>query len=98
MISGILFRPEAEADLEEAFRWYEQQRNGLGREFLLAIDDVLQGVTENPSLHPLVYRNIRRAFSRRFPYGVFYLIDGDLVVVLGVFHASRDPSLWRDRI
>ncbi len=27
-------RPAAAADIEEAFLWYEQQRGGLGNEFL----------------------------------------------------------------
>lgn len=27
-------RPEAEQDIEEAARWYEQQRNNLGQEFI----------------------------------------------------------------
>ena len=30
--------PEAEREVEEAFRWYEGQRRGLGLEFLLAFD------------------------------------------------------------
>jgi len=34
----IVFRPEALDDLAEAFQWHEQQRSGLGAEFMAAVD------------------------------------------------------------
>jgi plasmid stabilization system protein ParE len=40
----------------------------------------------------------RRVILRRFPYGVFYEIHGDEVVVLACFHSSRDPREWQERI
>jgi hypothetical protein len=35
------FRPEAEADLADAYRWYEDKRVGLGDEFLDTVDRVV---------------------------------------------------------
>jgi len=32
----VVLRPAAAADVEAAYRWYEQQRAGLGDEFLAA--------------------------------------------------------------
>jgi hypothetical protein len=34
----IVIRPAAAADIEDAFVWYEQQRLGLGSEFLKIVD------------------------------------------------------------
>jgi hypothetical protein len=33
----LILRPAAAADIEEAFLWYECQREGLGNEFLVAV-------------------------------------------------------------
>ena len=46
----------------------------------------------------MIYKEIRRAMTRRFPYGVFYLSEASAVVVLAVFHAKRDPLEWRRRV
>jgi len=35
---SVYLRPDAETDIEEAAKWYEKQREGLGDEFL---DEVL---------------------------------------------------------
>jgi plasmid stabilization system protein ParE len=93
----ITIRPEAEADLLEAFHWYEQRRFGLGQSLLLSVEAALTSIQEHPLLFPAVHRNVRRALIRRFPFGVYYLVEGENVVVLAIFHASRDPKGWQTR-
>ena len=94
---NLVVRPAAAADLEDVFLWYEGNRAGLGNEFLDAVEHVFEAVLENPRRHRVVHRDTRRAHVRRFPYGVFYRIVGDDVVVVGCFHGSRDPRRWEDR-
>ena len=94
---NLLVRPAAAADLEEAFLWYNARRPGLGGEFLEAVDQVFRGLLENPRGYRVVYRETRRAHVRRFPYGVFYRIVGDNVVVVACFHGKRDPRRWGRR-
>jgi toxin ParE1/3/4 len=90
-------RPDAEADLNEAYGWYERQREGLGADFLLCFEESLQKVRRNPEVYPRIHQTVRRAWIRRFPYGLFYIVEEEVVVVLGVFHASRDPQCWQSR-
>lgn len=90
-------RPEAEADLKEVFCWYETRREGLGADFLLCFEESLQRVRRNPEIYPRVHKVVRRGWLRRFPYGVFFLVEENTVVVIGVFHASRDPRCWQSR-
>ena len=94
----VHFRDEAEVDLIDAATWYESQRKGLGFEFLDEIQHVSGLISDNPELFPVVYKNIRRALIRRFPFGVFYLVDDVGIVVLAVMHGSRDPSQWKKRM
>lgn len=94
MAQQLVIRPEAEADIAETYRWYEDQQTGLGVDFLLALDTTFQLIRQNPNLFPKLYKNIRRVLIRRFPYGIFYLEEEDRVVVLAVLHARRDPERW----
>jgi hypothetical protein len=41
---------------------------------------------------------VRRALLRKFPYGVFYFVFDDTVVVLACFHTRRDPKDWQKRV
>ena len=97
MTYRLTVRRQAKADIREAARWYERQRHGLGRALLQQIDMLLDRIREDPLQHQVVYRGIRRAIPRRFPYGLFYRIDGSAVLVFAVVHLHRDPSTWQDR-
>ena len=90
----LLVRPEAQADLAEAQKWYEQLAAGLGHEFVEAVDDVLASIIRNPLGFPVVRKTARRALTKRFPYGVFYLVEEHAVIVLAVLHQARNPELW----
>ena len=98
MKKPLIVRAEAEADLLEAYRWYEQQVRDLGGEFLLCVDAVMAAIERTPKLYPVVYKGIiRRALLRRFPYGVFFVEGERSVSVIAVAHAKRNPRFWQDR-
>jgi len=54
-------------------------------------------MTGNPQQFPAVFKNVRRALLCRFPYMLFFTIEGDTLLVIACFHASRDPRLWQQR-
>ena len=95
----ILVRPEAEAEVQQAFDWYEEQSKGLGLEFLRSIEACLSGITRNPFAYKVVkIPSVRRAVVRRFPYSLFYLVDDDVIVVIAVFNVKRRPKDWLRRL
>ncbi len=95
MIDQIIIRPEAEVDLKDAFSWYEEQNPGLGLEFLRCIDACFDVILQSPTLFQTIYKNIRRALPHRFPYGIFYIVEENKVIVLAVLHAKRNPNLLK---
>ena len=97
MKRSILITPEAETDIEEAFRWYEEALRGLGAGFLECLEKGVESIRDNPEMFPIVYRNVRRLLVRRFPYGIFYIVSENLITILAVFHARRDPEEWKSR-
>ena len=73
----IRFTPEADAELAEASRWYAHQREDLDIDFMESIDDALSRIVSSPDAYPIVYRTLRRAVVRRFPFAVFYEVTAD---------------------
>ena len=96
MTRRIHFRPQAEDEVLEARRWYEERKPGLGTDFGDAVSDTISRVADNPFEFPLVRGEIRRAVLRRFPYAVYFRTFGDDIVVLAV-HGRQDPRSWQDR-
>jgi plasmid stabilization system protein ParE len=93
----VRLREEADQDLAAAASWYEQQRRGLGHEFLDEALSTFSSIAERPLAYPLVHRNTRRALMLRFPFGVFFRVEDSKVVVVAVMHGSRHPRRWRGR-
>ena len=54
------FTPAAEADVEEAFEWYEAHRPGLGGAFRRALDIGVASVERQPYAYAVVHRDVRR--------------------------------------
>ncbi len=61
------------------------------------VDDALSRVVRDPDQYPIIYRNLRRAVVRRFPFAVFYEITPNEIQVIAIFHSRRDPERWRSR-
>jgi len=97
MTKEIRLRDEAEADLNEAAIWYQQQQGGLGNEFLDEVVSLLQSIQQHPLAYPVIHRETRRALMRRFPFGVFYRVENEYIVVVAIIHASRHPRRWQIR-
>ena len=88
----LVYRPEAAADVRAAFEWYEQQREGLGSEFLAELARAERTVQTNPLAFRIVRRDARRLMLRRFPYQLFYRVVTDVIVVVACFHGRRSPK------
>ena len=74
------------------------RRSGLGEEFLTCVDACLEAIGRMPEMHPIVHEQYRRGLVRRFPYAVLYEVGESAVTVYAVFHTSRDPVKWRERL
>lgn len=94
---SVIFTQAARAELVEARDWYESEATGLDRRFRQAIDALIERMSDNPRRFPSVFKNVRRALLRRFPYSLFFVVEDDALIVIACFHASRDPSQWQKR-
>ena len=94
----LVLRRKAKHDLADARRWYDERRSGLGQEFLSCVEATLSAIQEHPRIFPRVDPRVRRAKTERFPYGIFYRIDGETVRVFAILHHARSSAWWRSRL
>ena len=97
MTLPVVWIPEANEDLLEAWGWYDNIRPDLGQRFAQAIEATVEALAEHPLQFTVVFQNRRRAGVRRFPYGIFFEVQADRVVVLACFHSRRNPRRWQLR-
>jgi len=93
----LVFRPEADEEAQSTRRWYEEQRPDLGDQFADAIDETIGRIVSNPLAFPVAHNDTRRAIVRGFPYGVYFRLAKDYVVVTAAMHGRRNPRRWQGR-
>jgi plasmid stabilization system protein ParE len=97
MKRGFVLRRVAEKEFDDSIAWYESQREGWGQEFRATIEDYFQQIADHPEWFTKVRGEVRRAVIRRFPFVIHFLIEPERIVVLSVFHTSRDPEQLKTR-
>lgn len=78
---------------KEAYNWYEEQRQGLGEEFIKELDNCFDKLQSHPEYFGKIKKNFRQMSLKRFPYVIVFEIIKKEVVVFAVFHTKRNPKL-----
>ncbi|MEW6348207.1 MAG: type II toxin-antitoxin system RelE/ParE family toxin [Thermodesulfobacteriota bacterium] len=91
MTYALRFLPPVEEDVFSAYAWYETRAPGLGDELLRMFYACVGAITRNPLVSASVGHEFRRRLLRRFPYAVFFRVQGNEIIVFGFFHSARDP-------
>ncbi len=93
----LVAEPRDDLDLAAAFDWYENEEAGLGQKFLEELRTTYDRIADGPLAYRDLRAGIRRALLRRFPYAVYFAVEGNVVVVLAVLYVARDPAQWQRR-
>jgi len=97
MSFSVVFRRIAKREFDDAISWYQDRREGLGREFSVAVEEQLGRIAVSPNQFACIRGDVRRAVLQRFPYSIHFIIEDDRIVVLAIFHARRAPNQLEDR-
>lgn len=92
---NVVWRPEAVDESVAAADYYDEKRDGLGAEFLACITEAAGRAKRQPNSFARVDGEVRRVLVRRFPYGLFFILEGESLVVLAVGHARQAPGHWK---
>ncbi|MGD0262644.1 MAG: type II toxin-antitoxin system RelE/ParE family toxin [Verrucomicrobiota bacterium] len=90
------FTSTAERELQEAIEFYEAAENGLGARFLDEVEAAVARIVAHPLAWTPLSPRTRRCRTHRFPYGLFYQIRTDEILVLSVMDLRRDPKRWEE--
>ncbi|MEK6664479.1 MAG: type II toxin-antitoxin system RelE/ParE family toxin [Pseudomonadota bacterium] len=87
----------AEADLEEGYRFYESQADGLGSYFLDTLYSDIDSLAYFAGMHRIVL-GYHRLLSKRFPFAVYYRVVDDVALVSAILDCRRNPSWIREKL
>lgn len=95
----LILTEKAQADLDDAYKWYEEQDPGLGKEFIRCIDARISEINRQPLHYQVVQsEKVRRALIRRFPFSIYFVNEKELITIFAILHQSRSPDFWKSRI
>lgn len=93
------FHQQAFDEYHEAANRYCNVRLDLADAFVDEVERGVDNILTFPYAYPAVEEGVRRYVLRRFPYGIFYMVEADgTILIVGVGHLKRQPGYWRDRL
>lgn len=73
------------------------QAGRLGQAISQFCQDAINRIELNPELFPFVEGDVRRCLAKKFPFGILFRVETNLIEVSAVMHLHRDPDYWRTR-
>jgi plasmid stabilization system protein ParE len=93
----IVLTLDADADIGSVFSWYQGIDPNLAARFISEGRTTMIRIAQFPYRFQPINGTVRRARLKRFPYGVYYLIDHDEVFITAILHLRRSRDIWRPR-
>ncbi|HWZ35734.1 MAG TPA: hypothetical protein VNW51_06210 [Mucilaginibacter sp.] len=82
MAFKIEFYPKAEIEYNDAFKWYEEQLEGLGVRFEFSIDRAINNITNNPLGYPNKKYDCHECNVGGFPFSIVYRLYSEIETIL----------------
>jgi len=92
----VRFTSTSEAELKAAMEFYQSAQTGLGAEFLAEVEATTNLIESFPLAWSPLSPRTRRCRTHRFPYGLFYQIRSDEILIVAVMDLRRDPRRWEE--
>lgn len=90
---NLIIKTKAKHDLKTALNWYKLQRDDLAKQLLIKVDYSLAKIRANPFHFQERYKGIRIAFTKTFPYGIYFTVENDTIFVHAILHNKQNPEI-----
>ena len=90
----VRFASPAERELREAVEFYESAQEGLGPDFLAEVEAATRLMESHPLAWTPMSARTRRCRLHRFPFGLFYQVRPDEILIVSVMDLRCDPKRW----
>jgi plasmid stabilization system protein ParE len=91
------FHPDALEEYLGAVSYYADTSSRLAESFIKFFESGIEEIGAYPEAWQIIQEDVRRYLIKRFPFGIYYCIEGDRLMIYAVMHMSRDPKYWKDR-
>lgn len=88
----------AKLDLVDGFSFYEAQDDGVGDYFLNSLYSDIDSLSLYAGIHRKKSNGFYWMLSKRFPYAIYYTLEGDLVSVHAVLDCRQEPGSIEGRL
>ena len=92
------FRPAALEEYEESTLYYATISPLVDRRFVSEIEAAIHRMRQHPKAWTIIEDDTRRCLVKRFPFGIYFCLEADHILIVAVMHLSRMPGYWNDRI
>lgn len=94
----IIIKPVVYWDIQESISWYEQQVPGLGRRFLIQLEEAKNRISANPASFSFLKDPVRKCKINKFPYLILFTIQDKAVHILGITSTRRSDAFLEKRL
>jgi plasmid stabilization system protein ParE len=94
----VIFHPQAHEEMIGQARYYEAKSEGLGSDFLNAVEETTDRIEQSPKAGSIDRANIRKRLVSGFPFTVLYEMQADRIYIAAVMHQHRRPGYWKKRV
>lgn len=94
----LIFLLGADSDIQSAFNQLEEQQVGRGYIFMQCLDAALTHLCGHPEIGPRYHSPYRRLLLSKFPYGIFYEVQNQRLVIAAVMDLRQNPRVIRQRL
>ncbi len=94
---NIVILNKAKEDLFDGYFFYEEQSDGSGNYFMESLSADIESLANQAGIHP-VHFDCHRMLSKKFPYGIFYTVDGDTAYVEAILDLRRETNWIEKRL
>jgi plasmid stabilization system protein ParE len=100
MKSRIDFSPFVKTDLKEIKDWYKKINKKLVDRFFEEFENEIKFMARNPLSKEIKYNYCRICYLKNFPFGIHYQYfdSSNSILIIGVYHSSRNPGIWKSRL
>ena len=96
-VKDIIVLSEAADDLKNGKTFYEQLEAGVGDYFWDSLVSDIESLFLYAGIHNKKF-GFHRMLSKRFPYAIYYQIEGNIAQIIAILPIRRDPAWIKGRL
>lgn len=91
MSFSLIFHPRAEKELNDIIDYYNVFRENLGFEAYNEVVDYIETLKDFPFVAPKKYEEVRIFFTKRFHFGIHYIVLEELseVIIIAIINTKQ---------